>query len=493
MSDESGAERLPASSEAEVPWRDFRIERDAQGSLVEKIVVGISALVADGRLRIGSRMPSIRQFAKWYAISTFTVVEAYERLSSAGLLSSRRGSGYFVARKEVRVAQGELRLPALAAMQPLVTELYSGATEFLPVGASWLPPEWHGESLVMDAVRQAMRMPSGRLRGYGHPQGFPALRHQIANSLSEGLFEVTPDQMLLTHGSVHAFDLILRALTQPGDTVLIEDPGYANLPAVIRQHHCVPVGIPRGAAGLDLGRLQECIATYRPKLMLVATVLQNPLGTSLSHAQAHQLLRMATDSDMILIEGDTYRELASSADPSLAAMDGLQRVIRVGSFSKTLSPTVRVGSIAAPKALMPALVRAKMLSGLTTSEINERAVYQAITTSSYRRMIERLKAQLRAACDQTVHMLAEVGLSPIAQPRGGMFVSAGWQSAPTPEFNASKVADLALKSGILLSPDSFFSLSSSKSVWFRFNVGYTGSPQLADFFRAQQPQLGYAA
>jgi DNA-binding transcriptional MocR family regulator len=483
MTEESGRPVPPAPDEVDAPWKCIRLERSGQPSLVEQIVAQVADLVMNGQLKIGVRMPSIRLFAKQHSISTFTVVEAYERLSSTGLLSSRRGSGYFVARKETRIAPVEIRNPVLAEMQPLAADLYSGVSEFVPVGASWLPPEWHGDSLVIDSVRQAMRMPPGRLRGYGHPQGFPALRQQIANSLSEGLFEAAPDQILLTNGSVHAFDLVLRALAQPGDTILIEDPGYANLPAVIRQHHCVPVGIPRDASGLDLNRLQEALETQRPKLMLVATVLQNPLGTSLSHAQAHQLLRLAAKHDMILVEGDTYRELASGAEPSLAAMDGLQRVVRVGSFSKTLSPTLRVGSIAAPRTLMPALLRAKMLSGLTTSEINERAVYHAVTTSSYRRMIERLKAQLRASCEQTIQTLAEVGLKPLAQPRGGMFVSAGWGAKPTSEFNAGKVADLALKSGILLSPDKFFSASTPRSVWFRFNVGHMDSPRIATFFR----------
>lgn len=469
--------------EATSPWADFRVERDMQGSLVDKVVNGITALIEEGRLRAGAKMPSIRQFAKRHAISTFTVVESYERLSALGLLSSRRGSGYFVARNDVAPSRPIAPTPPLTTMRPLAPDLYSGSSDLLPVGASWLPPEWHGEGMMLDAVRQATRIPFDRLRGYGHPMGFPALRQHLADTLSADLFSVSPDQTLLTNGAIHACDMILTALTKPGDVVFVEDPGYSNLPDVIRQHNCTPIGIARDEAGLDLTMLQKRAEKYRPKLMFVSTVFQNPLGTCLSPAQAYALLKTAGEFDFRLVEGDSYRDLATRAEPSLAALDGLQRVIRVGSFSKTLSPSVRVGSISAHVSLISDLVRAKMLSGLTTSEINERAVYHAITTSSYRRMLERLKGQLSAACASTLATLTDVGMVPLARPRGGMFVSAGWGQLPTPDINSKTVADLALRHGILLAPDSFFSMAPPGSIWFRFNVAYADSPRLVEFLR----------
>jgi DNA-binding transcriptional MocR family regulator len=130
--------------------------------------------------------------------------------------------------------------------------------------------------------------------------------------------------------------------------------------------------------------------------MFVNTVLQNPLGTSLSQAQAHRLLALAEQFDFWLVEDDIYRELAAPGEASLAAMDGLRRVIRIGSFSKTLSPVLRVGAICASGSLIPELVRVKMLTGLTTSEINERAVFDAVSSRAYRRQVERLAQQLRS-------------------------------------------------------------------------------------------------
>jgi DNA-binding transcriptional MocR family regulator len=471
-------------------WPVLAIERSGKGSLVEQIVTAISAMVGQRELRIGTKMPSVRQFAKCNGISTFTVVESYDRLVTLGLLSSRRGSGYFVARQDVPATL----LPTIhyanpTAIDALTPELYSGVSDALPVGAGWLPPDWYGEDTILDAVRQAMRIPANRLRGYGHPLGFPSLRQHMAATLSEDLFPVEPEQILLTHGATHAFDLVLRTLTKPGDTVLVEDPGYSNLLSLIRHHGCIAVGIPRGEQGLDFDVLAAQARATQPKLMFVNTALQNPLGTSLTQAQAHRLLGMAEQFDFWLVEDDIYRELArlGQGDASLAAMDGLRRVIRVGSFSKTLSPVLRVGSICASSSLLPELLRVKMLAGLTTSEINERAVFHAITARPYKRMVDKLVAQLDAGRERAIDSLRGAGMEPLARPRGGMFVSAGWRQPPGPDWNGKLIADQALKAGILLSPGEFFMLRPTDSVWFRFNVAYTDHPQLLAFLQTIRP------
>jgi DNA-binding transcriptional MocR family regulator len=220
--------------------------------------------------------------------------------------------------------------------------------------------------------------------------------------------------------------------------------------------------------------------------MFVNTVLQNPLGTSLSQAQAHRLLALAEQFDFWLVEDDIYRELAQPGDASLAAMDGLRRVIRVGSFSKTLSPVLRVGSLCASHSLVPELLRVKMVAGLTTSEINERAVFHATGTRGYRRMVERLASQLDDARERTLDALRGVGMSPLAQPRGGMFVSAGWKDPPSAERSGRSIADAALKAGILLAPGEFFTQREPSGIWFRFNAAYAANPQLLDFLRAQR-------
>jgi DNA-binding transcriptional MocR family regulator len=469
---------------ADAAWPVLPIDRQRRGSLVDQIVAAIIGMVNRRELRVGTKMPSVRQFAKVNAVSTFTVVESYDRLLHLGVLSSRRGSGFFVARCAADAPQQACIPSAAAAVDALTPDLYSGQSDALPVGAGWLPPEWYGESTILDAVRHAMKIPAGRLRGYGHPLGFPSLRQHLSSSLSAELCAVAPEQILLSHGATHAFDLVLRTLTRPGDVVFVEDPGYSNLLALVRHHGCVPVGIPRDASGLDMKALAKEAEVHHPKLMFVNTVLQNPLGTSLSQVQAHRLLALAEQFDFWLVEDDIYRELAAPGEASLAAMDGLRRVIRIGSFSKTLSPVLRVGSICASGSLIPELVRVKMLTGLTTSEVNERAVFDAVSNRAYRRQVERLAQQLLDAGERAQERLLEAGLQPLARPRGGMFVSAGWTTPATPARNGRTIAEQALRAGILLAPGEFFSLRAPDTPWFRFNVAYASEPLLLDFLRA---------
>jgi len=480
----AGVESDGRGSTMQAGWPVLAIGRERRGSLVDQIVEAVGDMVSRRILRAGAKMPSVRQFAKVNGVSTFTVVESYDRLLHLGLLSSRRGSGFFVAQGRLAAPQAPCPPPSSHALDALTPDLYSGQSEALPVGAGWLPPEWHGESTILDAVRHAMKIPAGRLRGYGHPLGFPALRQHLAAALSEELFAVEPEQVLLTHGATHAFDLVLRTLTRPGDVVFVEDPGYSNLLALVRHHGCVAVGIPRGAQGLDMELLAVRAAATPPKLMFVNTVLQNPLGTSLPQTQAHRLLALADRFDFWLVEDDIHRELAARGEASLAAMDGLRRVIRIGSFSKTLSPVLRVGAICASRSLVPELVRIKMLTGLTTSEINERAVYDAVSGRPYRRQVERLVQQLGEAREAAIEGLHDVGLAPLAQPRGGLFVSAGWPEPATPEHNGRAIAAQALRAGILLAPGEFFCLAPPDTAWFRFNVAYAGEPALLDFLRA---------
>jgi DNA-binding transcriptional regulator YhcF (GntR family) len=124
-------------------WPLLAIDRSKRGSLVDQIVAAIALMVNRRELRVGTKMPSVRQFAKCNGVSTFTVVESYDRLLTLGLLLSRRGSGFFVARSKPVAAPQQLALhPTPTAIDALTPDLYSGVSDALPVGAGWLPPEW---------------------------------------------------------------------------------------------------------------------------------------------------------------------------------------------------------------------------------------------------------------------------------------------------------------------------------------------------------------
>jgi DNA-binding transcriptional MocR family regulator len=437
-------------------------------------------------LRAGTRAPSVRDLSRSLGVSTFTVVEAYERLVARRLFSARRGSGFFVMHRGPPRAPEPARVPAPASIGDtwLTIQVFAQHRNLVAAGGGWLPPEWCRETSLTEALRQAARIPNERLAGYGSPLGFLPLRQYLAAQISEKLAPVSADQVVLTHGASHALDLAVRTLLSPGDAVLVESPGYCNLFPMLRERGCRILPVPRTKRGLCLDTLNLLAEEHRPKAMFVHTALQNPLSTSLSQLDAHRLLAVAERFDFMVVEDDAFRDLCTGAEPSLAAMDGLQkRVLNLGSFSKAISPTLRVGYLAAPEAVVERLLRMKMVSGLTTSEVNERIVHEVVSQPSHRRSLERLRSRLAAARERFLAALDSLGLEPLAIPEGGMFVSAGWRRAPSETVNAKVIADAALQARIALAPGEFFEVGEPQSIWFRFNVAYSDDPRLHEFLR----------
>lgn len=470
-------------------WLNLAVQRGC-GNLVEQIAQGIETQIASRTLRPGAKMPSVRQLARELGVSTFTVVEAYERLIITGSLRSQPGTGYYVTRRDP--GQAPCMPPGGQGLQIddglLSHDMFTLGREVIPAGCGWLPAAWYGESAILEALRHATKVPVERLTGYGHPKGFPLLRQFLSRHLTDRLFRVEAEQIVLTHGASHALDLIARTLLSPGDTVVVESPGYGNLHELLKLHGCRMVVLPRHGDELDVDRLERELGTTRPAAIFVQTVLHNPLGSSLKPAHAHRLLTLADRLGCWVVEDDCGRELGGEHDASLAALDGLRRVICVSGFSKTLAPSIRVGYIAAPAELVDRLTRTKMLCGLTSAEINERAVYEALAHGVHRRHVERLRTRLEAARGRLLSMFEDAGITPLAEPRGGMFVSAGWPALDNRDGLAKRLAQRALERQLVLAPGDLFCLTPPDHVWFRFNVAFSTEERLMSFLR-ELPQL----
>ncbi|MDR5761392.1 PLP-dependent aminotransferase family protein [Caballeronia sp. LZ035] len=471
-------------------WQRLVIDRSRRGELVSQLVAGIADMMTAGKLPAGERLPSVRRISRVLGLSTFTVAEAYSRLVADGLLIGRPGAGYFVnSRAPARTAtRRPFDLATPQYIDPLMAELYTPSTSVLPVSAGWLPASWLDTEWMQGIGRQAIRLSQQRAQGYGHPLGLPELREVWSQRLSvAGLLHVDPGHILLTHGATHAFDIVLRTLTRHGDTVLMEEPGYPPLAALIEQHGCELMRVPRGAGGLDLDAFDRLCAQHQPKLFFVQTVLHNPLGTTLNASDAHHLINIAERRGLRLVEMDVSRELARPGDPSLAALDGLQRVIRIDSTSKTLSPQFRVGSICASEDLIRDFARTKMVTGLPSSELEERIVRHALVSSEYRRTVARLETRLALAIDKGVAILESYGMRPLTRPQGGFFICAEFDSHAGDSPNATSgaaIANAALEAGLLLLPGSFFcGKRSADPPWFRFNLAWIDHPRVQHFFQ----------
>jgi DNA-binding transcriptional MocR family regulator len=220
--------------------------------------------------------------------------------------------------------------------------------------------------------------------------------------------------------------------------------------------------------------MRRMIIVHRPRLYVTVSVLHNPTGATLSLAAAHQVLQLAEAHDLILVEDDTYAWLAPAHAPRLAALDGLRRTIYVTGFSKILAPNWRVGALAAPPALVDAIVDTKLLSSLTTPALLERAVAWCLEQGLLRRHAERVSARLAAARTRVVRLAQEAGCRFAAEPQGLFgWVETGLDTEPLAVRLASE--------GWLIAPGRLFHVPSRSSTLMRVNFA---SAQDARFWRA---------
>ncbi|CAG9175495.1 PLP-dependent aminotransferase family protein [Cupriavidus respiraculi] len=467
---------------------DLTRSRRGGDTLTEQIVAGIAGLIDRRVLRPGAAIPSVRRLAAQHDVSTFTVAEAYGRLTALGYLAARAGSGYTVAHRQAPAGQppaARRETPGLNAAW-LLSDVFADHSVPIKAGAGWLPGDWLNEEGLHQAMRAASRVPAAQVSGYGHPYGFAALREHIAAGLAQYGMPVQAQQVVLTQGATQALDLVVRTLLRPGDTVLVEDPCYCNLLQILRLAGLRVVGVPRTATGLDTDALDLALRTHAPRALFVNTVLQNPTGGTLSSMNAHRVLQLAEQHGMLVVEDDIYRELAPAGSPMLAAMDGLSHVIYVNGFSKTIAPSLRVGYLAASPEIAKALARTKMAVGLTSSEVTERLVYSVLTSGHYGRHVTALAARLRAQQDLVTDRMEAHGLEVLLRPEGGMFAWARVRDvqAAEPALHANQLATQALAHGIWLAPGSYFDPGEADSPWIRFNVATTDAPALWAFFDA---------
>ncbi|GAA3722446.1 PLP-dependent aminotransferase family protein [Sphingomonas cynarae] len=431
----------------------------------------------------GARLPSIRAMAESIGVARSTVVEAYERLAGDGMIRSRPGSGFYVAAPLAPLALDRLGTAQEREVDPLwmLRQSLGERRHALMPGCGWLPDDW----LAGDALRKAMRGAAradgdGTLAGYASPRGSRPLRTLLARRMADQGIEAGPDQILLTDSGTHALDLVCRFLLQPGDTVLVDDPCYFNFLALLRAHRAKVIGVPMTPTGPDVAAFAEAAATHRPRFYLTNSGVHNPTGASLAAPIAHRLLKIAEAHDMVIIEDDIFADFEHAPSPRLAASDGLDRTIRIGSFSKSLSAAVRCGHIAARPDWIEGLADLRIATSMAGSPLAASLLHNVLTDGSYRRHVEGVRTRLARATAKVAMRLRTVGIEPWIEPAAGIFL---WARLPD-GTDAVDLARRAIVEGIVLAPGPVFSTSGGWRDHMRFNVAMSDDERLYAFLEA---------
>jgi DNA-binding transcriptional MocR family regulator len=461
------------------------ISRTASVGLAEQLAARYGDQIRQRLLAPGSRLPSIRDAARRHGISTSTVVAAYDQLLAQGLVEARSQRGFFV-REPVR--RGARAMPeadhrgAEAARPPLpisATTLMRGMFQAPGVrpmpGLGTLPVEWLDGRMLAQALRRVAGSAQGPALAlqYGEPAGDPRLRRALVDLLAERGVPADPGRLVTTVGATHALDVVTRTLLHAGDTVLVDEPGWSVEYARLAALGLRVLPVPRRDDGPDLAAMAQLIEAQpmaeRPRLYVTVSVLHNPTGGCLSLQTAHRLLHLAQRHDFWVLEDDSYAHLAPAHLPRLAALDGLERTLYVGGFSKILAPNWRIGFVAAPASLVDRLVDTKLLTTLTTPALGEQALAHCLEQGWLRRHAERVVARLDAARERSVRAAEAHGCRFPTPPRG-LF---GWVDTGT---DTERLAQVMLEDGWLLAPGALFHPRPRPTSLMRVNFASTQEP-----------------
>ncbi len=464
--------------------------RDGVGRRTGEIMDAIRRRMASRALTVGEKLPSIRGFAATMRVSPSTVVEAYDRLAAEGVIRSRPGSGFYVAGALPPLALAEVEPRLDRAIDPFWVSRQSldAGAEILKPGCGWLPADWMPNAALRRAIRGFGRADDAALTDYGATRGSPMLRQLLARRFAMEGIDAGADQILLTSSGTQAIDLVCRLFLRPGDAVLVDDPCYFNFQALLRAHRANLIGVPYTSTGPDPALFAEALATHRPRLYITNSALHNPTGATISPQTAHRVLNAAAAHDVTIVEDDIFADFEPEPSPRLAALDGLSRVIRIGSFSKALSASIRCGYIAARADWIEGLIDLQVATNFGgPSPVATELIYAALRDGGYRKHLDALRQRLSRARRATASRLEALGVRPWIMPRGGFYL---WCRLPDGR-DAADVARAALRENVVLAPGNVFSVSRSASGFMRFNVAQMGAPPV--FAALDRAMAGKAA
>lgn len=451
---------------------DLKIDRNAGAPVIRQLVTHLGDWINAHRIRPGARMPSIRSLAQENGVSLSSVIKAYDQMVASGILESRHGSGFYVAQQVAHLAKPEVE----SGDGPW--SLFDNESTQLKLGCGWLPDAWRDDTDLGQAIRQVVRSDQQALFNYSTPLGSAHLRLHIQKRLGLIDIHVDPQQIITTQGASHALDLLVRTLLKPGDLVLVETPGYYNLFNLLKLHGVRTLAVPRTAHGPDLESLERLLAQHRPSCFFINSMYQNPTGTCLAPSVAYRLLQLASQHDFHLIEDDIYADFQNGPTTRLATLDGLDRVIYLASFSKTLSSSLRIGYVVAPPEIIKRLAEVKMVTGIGCSLLAENVVAALLANGAYRKLIQRLRQRLNKQMASTLRLLDQAHWEVFAEPTGGLFV---W--ARPRHLDNERVRQIAREAHVQLSHGSTFLPAGEVCDWLRLNVAFIQDVRAQVFFR----------
>ena len=432
--------------------------------LYEKLASQLAEQISLGLFQTGDRLPGVRTFSKQHRVSTATSVAVYRKLEDEGYIEARTRSGFYVrARESSNIAEPEISTPnsrpSPVTGQELALQLVKASNDprMIQLGAAVPASSFLPTRLIERAVAGANRRQRQRSAGYEFPPGVLELRRQISRRMAEIGCRVRADEIAITNGCQEALTLALRAVTSPGDIVAIESPTFYGLLQVIDSLGLKALEIPtHPREGISLQALQLALEQWPVRACILVPNYSNPLGYCMSDDHKRALVELLKQQNIPLIEDDVYGDLGFSQHrPGVCkGYDEEGEVLYCSSFSKTLSPGLRVGWIAAGK-YQEKVEYLKFVTNLATPTLPQLAVAELLESGQYERHLRKIRGEYARAVERmtgAVERHFPQGTR-ITRPQGGFVI---WVELPENQDSFNLAREL-LTEGISIAPGPIFS------------------------------------
>jgi GntR family transcriptional regulator / MocR family aminotransferase len=446
---------------------------DSSTPLYRVLYIHIRAAILSGELRGGMKLPSTRALAEQLNVSRNTVLNAYRQLLAEGYLEGKEGSGTFVAHAlpELLLTAPMYPSPRIAqpsraeTRQPLFSESAKAQiTASQPASRGELPRPFVPEAPALDAfpfqlwtqlvVRQARRMPVNHFT-YQDSAGYRLLREAIvAHVTVSRQVHCTPDRVMIVPGSQGALDLSARMLVNSGDPVWIEDPGYSGARGAFlgAGAQIIPVPIDHEGLVVDTG----IVRAPQARLVYLTPSHQFPLGVTMSLARRLALLDWAKRANAYIIEDDYDSEFRFATRPlaTLQGLDDANRVIYVGTFSKVLFPSLRIGYMILPPALVDSFLTVRRMIDIHSPMLEQAVLADFMIEGHFTRHLRRMRAlyaERRKALLEAVRKLPldidspEAGIHCVGWLPEGMDDQALANKAPEYDLNLTPISSFSIE------------------------------------------------
>ncbi|MBU2964541.1 PLP-dependent aminotransferase family protein [Amphritea sp. 2_MG-2023] len=452
--------------------------------LYEQVASTVKDRIDLGYYREGDKLPSVRGLSQEHGVSISTVQEAYGLLMDDGVIESRPKSGYYVLKyqeiPELPATSSPIPEPLVVAqwqkLKHIIQEYHNQAGTKLSLAL----PDTETATLkpLIRLIAELSRTETSRILNYESAAGSAELCHQIARLAVDSGCRLNPDEIITTIGCQEALSCSLRAVTEPGDIVVVDSPSFFGSVQAIKINGVKALEIPtHPETGISLEALEMAFEQWPIRAVLLTPTNNNPLGYSMPDKHKIRLLALLKRYDIPLIEDDIYGDLSYTLPRprTVKSFDTEGRVILCSSFSKSVAPGLRVGWVA-PGRYREHIIMVKYLSSLSTPPLTQMALAEFIAQGYYEKHLRKMRINYQRDRDAVISWLKRdmPEGTRISYPQGGYLL---WIELPS-EIDTNELNRLAMLESISIAPGTLFSASGKYKNFMRISCVNSANPAI---------------